>query len=188
MEFSTRQALLDAAENLARTRGFNAFSFRDLAERIGVTTASIHYHFPTKAALGREVMRDYRLRFEGGLAEIPQKHPRPQAQLGAFLRAFESSLRSGGVCLCCPLAAEFKTLPEPVQEEVRLFYTNVETWLAGVLDRGRRDGSLAFKGVPLSVARSVMATLHGAMIASAALDDESRLKGAISWVESSLAP
>jgi TetR/AcrR family transcriptional repressor of nem operon len=186
MEFSTRQALLDAAESLTRTRGFNAFSFRDLAEQIGVRTASIHYHFPTKADLGREVMREYRVRFEAGLDEIRETNARPMAQVGAMFRAFEASLRRGGVCLCCPLAAEFGTLPEPVQDEVRLFYTRVEAWLAGTLDRGRRDGSFAFKGAPLSVARSILAALQGAMIASVAMDDESRLAGAISWIESSI--
>ena len=57
---STRHALLDAAGELAQTRGYNAFSFRDLSERIGVTTASIHYHFPSKADLGRELVIRYR--------------------------------------------------------------------------------------------------------------------------------
>ena len=37
---------LNLAETLVRTRGYNGFSYRDLAEQIGIKTASIHYRFP----------------------------------------------------------------------------------------------------------------------------------------------
>ena len=41
----TRDKLMDLAEELLQTVGYNAFSFHDLADRIGIKTASIHYYF-----------------------------------------------------------------------------------------------------------------------------------------------
>ncbi len=45
---TTRELLLAHAEKLIRTRGCNGFSYRDLAEHVGVKTSSIHYYFPGK--------------------------------------------------------------------------------------------------------------------------------------------
>ncbi len=48
----TKELLLKEAEMLVRTRGFAAFSYADLSERVGIRKASIHHHFPTKEELG----------------------------------------------------------------------------------------------------------------------------------------
>jgi TetR/AcrR family transcriptional repressor of nem operon len=186
----TRTMLLDVAERLTRLRGYNGYSFRDLAERVGVTTASIHYHFPTKGDLGRDVMKRYRERFMQALAAIPASSkaatPTPREQLRAFLELFDSAMRQGGACLCAPLAAEYESLPAPVQDEVRRFYTEAEGWLAAVLDKGRRAGQLRFDGPALAVARSLVAMVEGAMLAAGANADEARVRQAITWAASTL--
>ena len=46
-------AILDVAERLAQTRGYNGFSYADIAAELGVTKASLHYHFPSKAEFPR---------------------------------------------------------------------------------------------------------------------------------------
>ncbi len=47
----TQTRVLDIAERLAQTRGFNGFSYADVASELGVTTAALHYHFAGKADL-----------------------------------------------------------------------------------------------------------------------------------------
>jgi len=47
------KAILDVAEQLAQTKGYNGFSYADIAAQLGLTKASLHYHFPSKAELGR---------------------------------------------------------------------------------------------------------------------------------------
>jgi TetR/AcrR family transcriptional repressor of nem operon len=47
---------LDIAEQLVQTRGFNGFSYADIAAEIGISKASLHYHFPTKAMLGERLI------------------------------------------------------------------------------------------------------------------------------------
>ena len=56
---NTRDQLLAHAEKLIRTRGCNGFSYRDLAEHVGVKTSSIHYYFPGKDDLLYEAVEAY---------------------------------------------------------------------------------------------------------------------------------
>ncbi len=40
--------VLDAAERLVPTRGFNAISYAGVAAEVGITTAALRYHVPGK--------------------------------------------------------------------------------------------------------------------------------------------
>ena len=59
----TSQRILDTAERLVQTRGFNGFSYADIATTLGVTKASLHYHFPAKAELGHRLIERYEKTF-----------------------------------------------------------------------------------------------------------------------------
>jgi len=53
------QQILDIAESLTQTKGYNAFSYKDISALVGVKTSSIHYYFPTKADLGKAVVKKH---------------------------------------------------------------------------------------------------------------------------------
>jgi hypothetical protein len=42
---------MDLAEAHICKAGYGGFSFRDLATEIGIKSASVHHHFPTKASM-----------------------------------------------------------------------------------------------------------------------------------------
>ncbi|MFB6280120.1 MAG: TetR/AcrR family transcriptional regulator, partial [Salinibacter sp.] len=48
---ATADRILDLAQDRIQQRGYNAVSYGDLAEDLDLTTAAIHYHFPSKADL-----------------------------------------------------------------------------------------------------------------------------------------
>ena len=52
MTISTYNQILELANKYLQKVGFNAFSYSDLANEIGIKKASIHYHFPSKTDLG----------------------------------------------------------------------------------------------------------------------------------------
>src|SRR5262245_60984871 len=119
-ESKTRDAILDLAQTLAQTRGFGGFSFKNLAEGIGIRTASVHHHFPTKGDLGRELMSRYRSSFRAELDAIQSRGGTPRRKLEKFAAIFASTLRRGNrLCLCGMLATEYATLPAPVEQEVQ---------------------------------------------------------------------
>ena len=66
----TAQAILDAGERLVQTLGYNGFSYADIAAELGVTKASLHYHYASKAELGRVLIERYHAAFMTALATI----------------------------------------------------------------------------------------------------------------------
>jgi TetR/AcrR family transcriptional repressor of nem operon len=174
----TPQRILDAAERLAQTRGYNGFSYADIAAELGVTKPSLHYHFASKGELGRALMARYASAFSTALEAIDASAHGALAKLRGYVRLYGEVLRGHRMCLCGMLAAEFATLPRDVQEEVTRFFDANEAWLSGVLTRGRRRGELAFKGAPRDVARLLVGTLEGTMLIARPYGDASRLESA----------
>ena len=66
----TAQRILDVAEQLVQVRGFNGFSYADIAAELGITKASLHYHYRGKAELGRALITRYGQRFTAELEAI----------------------------------------------------------------------------------------------------------------------
>ena len=62
--------ILHAARVLMMDRGFNGFSFRDVAADVGIKSASIHYHYATKADLAEATARAYREAFKDAVTQI----------------------------------------------------------------------------------------------------------------------
>ena len=153
------QRILDAAERLVQTRGFNGFSYADVAQELSVTKASLHYHFPSKAELGRALIDRYHVDFGEALTAINAKAQKPRKKVRSYIDLYDSVMRNTRMCLCGMLAAEYATLPEPMQAALRAFFDSNETWLMGVLDDGRRAGDLAFAGSARQRARSLIGSL-----------------------------
>src|SRR4051812_11881227 len=122
MAAHTSQRILDVAERLVQTRGFNGFSYADIAEALHVTKASLHYHFPAKADLGSELIERYERNFLAALARIDAAHASPREKLRHYAAIYEEVLRAGRMCLCGMLAAEYGTLPENMRTEMRHFF------------------------------------------------------------------
>jgi TetR/AcrR family transcriptional repressor of nem operon len=161
---TTATQILDVAERLAQTRGFNGFSYADIAAELGITKASLHYHYGTKAALGLALMERYSAQFAAALARIEAEDDDAPARLRRYVQVYGDVLRNDRACLCGMLAAEFTTLPHPLQLAIRRFFDDNEVWLARVLDAGRRSGQLAFESSALEAARVLVAALEGAML------------------------
>jgi TetR/AcrR family transcriptional repressor of nem operon len=174
---STRQLILSTAFSLIQSKGYNGFSYRDIADEIGIKTASIHYYFPKKCDLGRSLMADYRARFKDALLTIDQDTDESTKKLHQFTDLFIQTLAQGNrMCLCGMLATEISTLPEEIVKEVKGFITDTEKWLTHLLTRGCQAGSLQFAGNPEDQAKILFAALEGAMITARTLNDRRHLQ------------
>lgn len=161
---STRSRILDVSERLVQVRGYNGFSYADVAAELSVTKASLHYHFPSKAELGSAVIARYAERFADALATIDAEVAAPPAKLAAYAGLYAEVLREERMCLCGMLAAEYQTLPSRIRDAVIGFLDDNEAWLARVLEQGRSDGSLRFCNSAADTARSIVSALEGAML------------------------
>src|SRR3954463_10365158 len=66
----TATRVLDAAERLVQMRGFNGFSYADVAGELDITKASLHYHYRGKAELGKALIDRYGEHFGASLEAI----------------------------------------------------------------------------------------------------------------------
>ena len=174
----TAERVLDAAERLVQVRGFNGVSYADIAAELGVTKAALHYHFASKAELGEALIDRYTQRFEAALAAIDESLGDAPSKISAYAAIYLDVLRDQRMCLCGMLAAEYQTLPGPMQEAVVRFFDLNETWLEGVLEQGRHDGTIRDRGSARKAAQVVIGTLEGAMLVARLHDDPARLEAA----------
>ena len=174
----TSQKILDIAERLVQTRGFNGFSYADIAESLGVTKASLHYHFPAKGELGRRLVGRYEKNFLAALQAIDASGKGAREKLRRYAAIYANVLRDNRMCLCGMLAAEYATLPKPMQKELKRFFDGNERWLGGVLEAGRRAGELEFAGAPREFARLLVGSLEGAMMLARSYGDVARFRAA----------
>jgi len=170
----TSQRILDVAERLVQTRGFNGFSYADIAEALEVTKASLHYHFPTKGDLGKRLIERYEEGFLAALKSIDSAGAGARDKLKRYIRIYADVLRDNRMCLCGMLASDYATLPKPMKEEVKHFFDENEQWLAVVLDAGRKAGNLEFKGSARDLARAMVGSLEGAMMLARSYGEVSR--------------
>jgi TetR/AcrR family transcriptional repressor of nem operon len=160
----TATRILDAAERMVQVRGFNAFSYADIAEALGIRKASLHHHFATKAALGEALLARYRMVFLAALDEIHDATDDARERLERYAALYRSVLIKKRMCLCGMLATDAATLPKSMREGVAEFFAENQQWLAGVLEEGRASGQLSFEGPPDSLAMFVVSSLEGAML------------------------
>jgi TetR/AcrR family transcriptional repressor of nem operon len=175
---STAAQILDAAERLVQERGFNGFSYADIASELGVTKAALHYHFASKADLGDALIERYAERFFAALSSVDGDEIDAVEKLRAYAKLYADVFRNDRMCLCGMLAADYATLPDPMRERVVRFFDDNEVWLAKVLEEGREAGSIWFEGSPRPVARTLIGGLEGAMLVARPYRDLRRFRDA----------
>ena len=174
----TANRILDIAERLVQTRGYNAFSYADIAEELRVTKATLHYHFPTKAVLGERLIERYHAGFLAALRRIDSGERNAGAKLNAYVDIYIDVLDEDRMCLCGMLAADFVTLPSTMRDAVRRFFDANEAWLTGTLQSGRMKNELAFGGSPAEAAQVLVGALEGAMLLARSYGDAARFRSA----------
>lgn len=160
----TRRRILDLAEELLLSRGFNAFSYQHIARELGMKPAAIHYHYPTKEALGTAILGRRRGRLRKWCEQPGVSDLSPIGRLEALLAIYETHVANDQrLCVFGSLAAEFNTVPESMRTELRAYTSTLTAWLAEVLVAGRAAGQMQFVGEPVAKAAQVLTTLTGAL-------------------------
>jgi TetR/AcrR family transcriptional regulator, transcriptional repressor for nem operon len=183
----TATRILDSAERLVQHRGFNGFSYADVATELGITKASLHYHFAGKAELGQALVERYAARFAAALEAIDAQGADAPTKLAAYARIYADVLQQQRMCLCGMLAADYDTLPEPMRDAVVHFFDHNETWLTAVFQQGNADGSLHVDGSANEAARALVGGLEGAMLIARPYGELSRFEAAANRLLASLA-
>jgi TetR/AcrR family transcriptional repressor of nem operon len=163
-----KQELLKAAEDKVRLGGYSNFSFRELAADVGIKSASVHYHFPTKADLGAELARQYTDNFIAALGDPKLLIQNGNNPIETYISLFKKALITDRkMCLCGLLGAESDCLPDKVKIETQRFFEQNLAWLSKAHQLAEKVSS---EKAQLLAIRTV-SLLEGAMMISKALND-----------------
>lgn len=187
MATDTKTNLLNAAERVARTRGFDGFSYADLAADVGITKASIHHHFASKAALAVALMTRYYDDLEVACTEIDALNKTGAARLNALIARYYGALEDGqSLCLCVSFSTSTQSLSDDTVAEMNRFRQMITDWLSKVFALGQSDGTI--KGVenPVQEATATLPLLEGAQLAARVAKDADRFSAAVHLLTSRL--
>ncbi len=166
---NTRTALLDSAELAVRQRGYNGFSFADMARDVGIRKASIHHHFPTKADLARQLIERYAAQFESALAEMDASKTSAADKLRVYHGIYRDALKGGSqLCLCVALSASRECLADPVLSRLNQFHENSTDWLQRTFATAAQDLSVSGMMDENAEAYATLALMEGAQLMSRA--------------------
>ncbi len=161
MSSDSREKILVAATLTAQAHGYNGLNFRDLAEVVGIRSASVYHHFPSKAALAEAVARRYWEQHAAALDRLLTESAGSAEALRRYPETFRWALENENrMCLSGFMAAETDDLPPAVKREVQVFADVNVAWLAkhlaeaGVVSTQESEGR----------ARAIFAAVSGAQL------------------------
>lgn len=183
---SKKDALIKAAQSKVREGGYNNFSFRELADEVGIKSASVHYHFPTKSDLGAELARRYTDDFLLALGDADALYQQGKDPIQSYVDMFRSALKHDKkMCLCGLLGAESDILPSKVKDETKRFFTLNLQWLTRAYyitlknklthSRTKEDNEQE----AAALAARTLALLEGAILISNTMADDSLFEKAV---------
>lgn len=179
---STAERILDSAQALAQTRGYNGFSYADISAELAITKPSIHHHYPSKARLAEALIERYRERFTAAREPFEDVAVDARERLLGYAELYAEVFSDGGrMCLCGVFAADAASLPPAARRATAAFFVDQQHWVASTLlgagvpparaDRAAQAFLAALEGALLLARAERGATTAGA--AGAPTDDSS---------------
>ncbi|WP_434626646.1 TetR/AcrR family transcriptional regulator [Chromobacterium sp. CV08] len=158
----TRKRILDLAEELLLTRGFNGFSYQHISSALGVRNAAIHYHFPKKNDLGVALIQRYRRRFQRFIEQQAEwdASRRLESYFGLSDQYYQQRKQ---ICPSGILSTEFQTLPDDMRQEAAAFIDEMRQWAVAIVRQGRDSGQMDYAGTPEAVGMMLFSALQGGL-------------------------
>lgn len=160
----TKDKIISMADRLVRTKGFNAFSYKDIAAPLDIKNAAVHYHFPAKSDLGVEVIDQEIEKFNS--FTVKWKQLPENEQLAKLVDVFRKHNNQGNICLMGSLATDFETFSPAMQAKVQEMADGIVSWLTNCLEQGRKNKCIHFKGPAQARALIIMSNLQSSLLLS----------------------
>ncbi|WP_427306778.1 TetR/AcrR family transcriptional regulator [Cupriavidus sp. H39] len=182
---TVRERLVEHALVLIRRRGFNGFSYRDLAELVGVKTSSIHYYFPSKDDLVLEAVREYSARKRARLQAIDTTLPCAE-QARRYLEPLRAGACTDQACVVGMLSADVLAMPEAVRAAMQDFTRLNEQWLARLLEQAAARGAAPFPLPPQQLAQVIFGALQNGLTSARLFGTWERVDAAAALLASTM--
>ncbi|BCE00056.1 TetR/AcrR family transcriptional regulator [Marinicellulosiphila megalodicopiae] len=166
---STREQLIEIAELCIRTGGYSSFSFRTIADQLGIKSSSVHYHFPKKEDIGLAVIDNYSEKFRQHLFNEHVEVLSAKDAIIYYINMFLTELtKEKKMCACIVLSAEQTEISENMKTGLKQFYSLNLNWIRHTL---KKDSEFNDNKNINGVSNFIFSTLQGALIGAKTLND-----------------
>lgn len=158
----TRSEIIRLGDMLIRTKGYNAFSYADIAEVVKIRKATIHYYFPSKSDLGVEVIKNTLSNFKEQTASwnnLPY-----DKQFRNWIAIYEQSKNCNWVCIIGALSPVYDTLSNEMQSELERLANIILEWLTTLLAKGKEAGFFHYTEPPETKAYLIQSSLLASLL------------------------
>jgi TetR/AcrR family transcriptional repressor of nem operon len=166
-----KDKILASAQRLVQQRGFNGFSYADVADEVGIRKASLHHYFPTKTDLGLTLIEVYSRQLDNALLSISGSSLPAKEKLDAYIALYRCSLDAERMCLGGMLASEALTLDAAMLPSLKRFFVRNTEWLTELLVEGESQQLFMLSGPAMDHARMLLSALQGALLIARATGD-----------------
>jgi AcrR family transcriptional regulator len=155
----TREKILELAEELILTKGYNGFSYQDISNVMGIKNAAVHYYFPSKENLGTSILKTNMQRFEEMVENMQNRDFDEWHQLESFMKIYLKSNRDNKICLIGSLGTDINTLSDPMRIELQKMVDRIINWMEITLEKGREKGLFQFRTLAHDEALHILSSL-----------------------------
>ncbi|SNY71674.1 TetR/AcrR family transcriptional regulator [Paractinoplanes atraurantiacus] len=166
-----RRLIIDSAKELFWHHGYSTTSPKQVMVDAGVGQGSFYHHFPAKADLGQEVVRENGRDLLASVRSAMEGLPTGRQRLAAFLGSAGDAL---GGCQIGGFAYDAGILAEPaLRETLGTAFVELAGLLEQVVREGQDDGSVSPKLDPAKTAAALLAVVEGAFVVARATGRQS---------------
>ena len=184
----TKTALLDCAQDLIQRVGVNAMSYKDLADKVGIRKASIHYHFPKKDDLIQCLLSRCHENYSCDYGQIANCDKSAPEKFMLIADMFAESLKNNKMCLVGMLSVEHATLSDEVKSSIVNNISDSLALFSRIAQQGIEEGSIKPDADSGLVAHGLLSMLLGAQVIARCTGDLDGFTAAIRAHVDSLAP
>lgn len=158
----TKSQAIETGKALLQLKGFNGFSFQDIADELGIRKASLHYHFSSKEELGLALIADYEDAFSQWCETVQELDPMDQLEKFCliFYRISQDNLK---ICPTGVFCSDYNTLPTSMQKRLGQFHKTQSKWLEKTITAARKDKDVTKALSPKELASLILANIQGSL-------------------------
>ena len=174
--------VLEAAMQRFWNNGFEATSMRDLADRTGMTTASLYNAFGDKRTIYRLVLDRYVRQALEACSTILGSDDPPLQALERFFDATVEELLADRLhkgCFVVNTALEVASHDHDFRDVVTKVFDEIEKSVRECVAAGQRDGSILISQPPADLARLALSIILGLRVLARTNPDRELLTGVV---------
>ncbi len=168
----TRKQILSLGEFFITSKGFNAFSYQDIAGPLGIKKAAVHYYYPVKSDLGVEVLQTTCDRFRKAFKDLSDSNLSCKEQLDLFIKTYTERQGGGQICIVAATGADYPTLTGSMQAALQSIMQEILAWLTELLNKGKETGVFRFESNAEIKALMLVTNLASGLVLSRVLGND----------------